>query len=81
MSATPCHIPRIPDIFDNKKMEKEGQKGERGGREWERRERKENNIKRLKVKFLINDTYGNICIYGRVVEMIYNKQVMIIKIF
>jgi hypothetical protein len=57
----------------DKRAKKEG--GER-----ERRERKENKIKRLKVKCLINDIiYGNICIYGRVVEMIYNKQVMLLK--
>jgi hypothetical protein len=44
-----------------------------------RRERKENKIKRFKVMCLINDTYGNICIYGRGVDMIYNKQVMLLK--
>jgi hypothetical protein len=37
----------------------------RAKREGERRERKENKIKRLKVKCLINEIYGSICICGR----------------
>jgi hypothetical protein len=60
-------------------MENEGQKREKGGGGKKRRERKENKIKKLKVMCLINDIYGNICIYGRVAEMIYNKMYMIFK--
>jgi hypothetical protein len=51
----------------------------RAKRERERRERKENKIKRLKIKCLVNGTYGNICICGRVVDIIYNKQAMLLK--
>jgi hypothetical protein len=60
-------------------MEKERQKGEKVGGRRGKKERKENKIKRLKVKRLIDDIYGNICIYVRVLEMIYNKQGMLLK--
>jgi hypothetical protein len=60
----------MEQIFDYEN----GKGGTKGRKRRGGRERKENKIKRLKVKCLINDTYGNICIYGRVVEMICNKK-------
>jgi hypothetical protein len=62
----------MEQIFDyengkggTKRRKGRGERGKEG-----KRERKENKIKRLKVKCLINDTYGNICIHGRVVKII-----------
>jgi hypothetical protein len=62
-----------------RKWKRRDKRAKKEGGEGERRERKENKIKRLNVKCLINGIYGNICIYGRVVEMIHNTQVMLLK--
>jgi hypothetical protein len=57
----------------DKRAKKEGGEGGKKGKKGEQ-------DKKAQGKCLINDIYGNICIYGRVVEMIYNKQVMLLKL-
>jgi hypothetical protein len=62
----------MEQIFNDKKIEKEGQRVKMEGGE-------ENKIKGFMVKCLINNIYGNVCIYGRVVEILYNTRVMLLK--